>query len=68
LAIAGLGAAYTGYCGRRMGVAAFWAWNALSLPLVFGHLATTVVCGLGVLAILGWHARPGGEEDALAPR
>ena len=67
LAIAGLGAAYTGYCGRRIGVAAFWALNALSLPLVFGHLATTVVCGLGILAILGWHARPGGEEDALTP-
>jgi len=57
VAIAGLGAAYTGYCGRRLGVAAFCALNVLSLPLVFGHGVTTIVCGAGVLAILVWHAR-----------
>jgi len=65
LAIAGLGAAYTGYCGRRIGVVAYWALNALSLPLVFGHLFTTVVCGAGVLAILAWHARGGETRTPL---
>lgn len=58
VAIAGLGAAYTGYCGRPIGRSAFVALNLLSLPLIFGHLGTTVVCSVGVIAILAWHGRP----------
>lgn len=57
IAIAGLGAAYTGYCGRPIGRLAFWALNALSLPLVFGHGPTTLVCGTAVVLILLWHGR-----------
>jgi hypothetical protein len=58
IAIMGLGAAYTHHCGRPIRPLAFWLLNLLSLPLVFGHLVTTVICGSAVLAILAWHARP----------
>jgi TRAP transporter 4TM/12TM fusion protein len=58
IAIMGLGAAYTHHCGRPIGPLAFWLLNLLSLPLVFGHFATTVICGSAIIAILAWHARP----------
>jgi TRAP-type uncharacterized transport system fused permease subunit len=58
IAILGLGAAYTGYCRRPIGMPAFLALNVLSLALVFGQPVVTLVAGSAVLAILAWHARP----------
>jgi len=62
IAILGLGAAYTGYCGRPIRTPAFLLLNLLTLSLVFGHPVVTLVGGAAVLAILAWHARPGGRE------
>ena len=56
VAVMGLGAAYTGYFGRPIGRAAFWALNVLSLSLVFADPEVTAVAAPAVLAILGWHA------------
>ena len=64
IAIMGLGAAYTGYCRRPIGAPAFLALNVLSLSLVFSQPMVTLVAGAGVLAILGWHARPEHGESA----
>ncbi|MFN0183313.1 MAG: TRAP transporter permease [Aquabacterium sp.] len=64
IAVLGLGAAYTGHCGRTIGRPAFLALNALSLPLVFCDWRVTLVCGSAVLAILAWHGRPGGDGTA----
>ena len=55
VAILGLGAAYTGYCGRRIGRPAFALLNVLSLTLVFGHVGVTAVAAPMVLLILAWH-------------
>ena len=55
VAILGLGAAYTGYCGRRIGRPAFVLLNLLSLSLVFGHVGVTAVAAPLVLLILAWH-------------
>lgn len=63
-AILGLGAAYTGYCGRPIGRLAFWVLNVLSFALIFGHNATTLVAVPAVLAILWWHGRAGGTQGA----
>ncbi|MFO1330130.1 MAG: TRAP transporter permease, partial [Rubrivivax sp.] len=41
-AILGLGAAYTGHCGRPIGRVAFWLLNALGFALIFGHNLTTL--------------------------
>ena len=72
IAILGLGAAYTGQCGRPIRAPAFVLLNLLSLSLVFGHPVVTLVGGAAVLAILGWHARPGGQgadrSGAIGPR
>ena len=57
VAILGLGAAYTGYCGRRIGRVAFVLLNLLSLSLVFGHAGVTAVAAPLVLLILVWHGR-----------
>ena len=57
VAIAGLGAAYTGQFGRQIGRAAFVALNLLSLALVFADPQVTAVAAPAVLAILAWHAR-----------
>jgi len=57
VAIMGLGAAYTGYFGRRIGRPAFVALNLLSLSLVFGHALVTAVAAPLVLLILAWHGR-----------
>ena len=62
IAILGLGAAYTGYCGRPIRTPAFLLLNLLSLSLIFGNPVVTLVGGAAVLAILAWHARPGGRE------
>jgi TRAP-type uncharacterized transport system fused permease subunit len=59
VAIMGLGAAYTGYCGRSIGRVAFVALNLLSLSLVFGHAGVTAVAAPAVLLILAWHWRSG---------
>jgi TRAP-type uncharacterized transport system fused permease subunit len=59
VAIMGLGAAYTGYCGRRVGRVAFVLLNLLSLSLVFGHAGATAVAAPAVLLILAWHWRSG---------
>ena len=64
IAIMGLGAAYTGYCGRSIGRGAFWLLNALSLSLVFGHPLVTAVAAPAVLLILVWHWR---TADHLQP-
>jgi TRAP transporter 4TM/12TM fusion protein len=61
IAILGLGAAYTGHCGRPIRMPAFLLLNLLSLSLVFGNPVVTLVGGAAVLAILAWHARPGGR-------
>ena len=58
IAILGLGAAYTGHCGRPIRMPAFLLLNLLSLSLVFGNPMVTLVGGAAVLAILAWHARP----------
>jgi TRAP transporter 4TM/12TM fusion protein len=65
IAILGLGAAYTGYCRRPIGMPAFLALNVLSLALVFGQPVVTLVAGSAVLAILAWHARP--EQPVNSP-
>ena len=58
IAILGLGAAYSGFCGRPIGRTAFVLLNLLSLSLVFSNPAVTLVAGSAVLAILAWHLRP----------
>ena len=65
VAILGLGAAYTGWCGRPVGRIAFLVLNVLSLSLVFGHPGVTAVVAPAVLAILAWHGW-GGRTAAPA--
>ena len=65
IAILGLGAAYTGYCGRPVGRIAFVLLNLFSLSLVFSNLGVTLVAGALVLAILAWHLRPGVPLEGL---
>ncbi len=55
IALLGLGAAYTGACGRPIGRVAFWALNVLSVSLVFSNPGVTLVVGALVLGILAWH-------------
>jgi TRAP transporter 4TM/12TM fusion protein len=57
VAVLGLGAAYSGYCGRPIGRGAFWVLNALSISLVFSHPWVTALAAPAVLGILFWHAR-----------
>ena len=57
VAILGLGAAYTGHFGRRIGPLAFVALNLLSVSLVFANPTVTAVAAPLVLAILAWHWR-----------
>lgn len=59
VAIMGLGAAYTGYCGKPIGRLAFVALNVLSLSLVFANPFVTAVAAPLVLLILFWHWRAG---------
>jgi TRAP transporter 4TM/12TM fusion protein len=66
IAIIGLGAAYTGYCGRTIGRPAFVLLNLFSLSLVFSNTAVLLVSGAAVLAILAWHLRPGHHAASLA--
>jgi len=63
VAVLGLGAAYTGHCGRPIGRLAFWVLNALSLSLVFADPEVTAVAAPAVLAILAWHAFGGRRAD-----
>jgi TRAP transporter 4TM/12TM fusion protein len=58
VAIMGLGAAYTGHIGRRIGRPAFLALNVLSLSLVFAEPRITMVAAPLILSILWWHSRP----------
>jgi TRAP transporter 4TM/12TM fusion protein len=58
IAILGLGAAYTGHCGRPIRTPTFVVLNLVSLSLIFGQPLVTLVGGAVVLAILAWHARP----------
>jgi TRAP-type uncharacterized transport system fused permease subunit len=62
VAILGLGAAYTGYAGSRIGRPAFWMLNLLSLSLVFGHPGVTAVAAPLVLLMLAWHWRRRSSE------
>ena len=57
VAILGLGAAYTGFIKRPIGIAAFLALNVLSLALVFANPLVSALGITGVLAILAWHSR-----------
>jgi TRAP transporter 4TM/12TM fusion protein len=57
VAIMGLGAAYTGQFGRRIGRMAFVALNLLSVSLVFADPKVTAVAAPLVLLILFWHWR-----------
>jgi TRAP transporter 4TM/12TM fusion protein len=57
IAIMGLGAAYSGFCGRPIGRVSFWLLNVLSISLVFSKPGVTLVAGALVLAILAWHLR-----------
>jgi TRAP transporter 4TM/12TM fusion protein len=60
VAVLGLGAAFSGYCGRPIGRAAFWTLNVLSIALVFSHPVVSAVAAPLVLLILAWHVkRPG---------
>ena len=58
VAIAGLGAAYTGHFVRPIRWPAFIALNCLSIAVMAPGVAVTLVSGPLVLAILAWHARP----------
>ena len=62
-AILGLGAAYTGYCGRHIGRGTFVVLNLLSLSLVFGHDGLTLVVVPLIGLILWWHLRQGWAAD-----
>ncbi len=64
IAILGLGAAYTGFCGRPVGRIAFLLLNVFSLSLVFSNPGVTLVAGAAVLAIVAWHLRPGAPSVA----
>ena len=68
VAIMGLGAAYTGYCGRSIGRVAFLLLNLLSMSLVFGHPGVTAVAAPAVLLILAWHWRSGKALARLQPQ
>jgi TRAP transporter 4TM/12TM fusion protein len=57
VAVLGLGAAYSGYCGRPIGRPAFWVLNVLGIVLVFSNPWVTGVAVPAVLGILLWHAR-----------
>ena len=57
VAILGLGAAYTGFIKRPIGIPAFLALNVLSLALVFANPLVSALGITGVLAILAWHSR-----------
>ena len=62
VAILGLGAAYTGFFGRKIHRPAFVVLNVLSLSLVFGNPIVTAVAAPLVLFTLYWHWR-GAEHD-----
>jgi TRAP transporter 4TM/12TM fusion protein len=66
VAIMGLGAAYTGFCGRPIGRRAFLALNVFSFSLIFANAWVAAVSAPVVLGILAWHAyRP---AEAQIPR
>jgi TRAP transporter 4TM/12TM fusion protein len=65
VAILGLGAAYTGHCGRPLGRGMFWLLNLLSLSLMFGSPVVLAVAAPAVLLVLVWHGRSAGPT-ALA--
>ena len=64
IAIVGLGAAYTGYCGRPIGRITFVALNLFSLSLIFSNLTILLVSGPLVVGILAWHMRAEGPAPA----
>ena len=66
VAVMGLGAAYTGQFGRRIGRPAFWLLNLLSLSLVFANPTVSAVAVPAVLLILWWHRRGGGGAGGQA--
>ena len=53
----GLGAAYTGHAGHRIGRVAFVALNIFPMSLVFGNAKVAAVSVPVVLASLWWHQR-----------
>ncbi len=65
VAVMGLGAAYTGHFGHRIGRPAFLALNVFSLSLVFGNALVAAVSIPVVLGILWWHRRAGRRSSAL---
>lgn len=63
VALVGLGAAYTGYFGRRIGKPAFLLLNVLSISLVFGSAIAAAIAAPLVFFVLYWHWR--GADDHL---
>ena len=58
LAIAALGAAYTGQLVRPIGRVGFLALNVLAILMVLPNKPVSIVCGVLTLAMLAWYARP----------
>ena len=58
LAIAALGAAYTGQMVRPIGRAGFIALNVFAILMVLPNKPVSLVCGVLTLALLAWYARP----------
>ncbi len=58
LAIAALGAAYTGQMVRPIGRAGFLALNVFAILMVLPNKPVSLVCAALTLALLGWYARP----------
>jgi TRAP transporter 4TM/12TM fusion protein len=63
VALLGLGAAYTGHLGRRIGRPAFVVLNLASMALVFANPTVSAICVPLVIGILAWHARGGVAGD-----
>jgi TRAP transporter 4TM/12TM fusion protein len=66
VAVMGLGAAYTGHVGRRIGWLAFVALNVLSVSLIFANPVASAIGIPLVLLILWWHRGAGVPERTAA--
>jgi TRAP-type uncharacterized transport system fused permease subunit len=67
IAVAGLGAAYTGYAGRPIRQPAFWTLNVFSISLIFANPWVAAISIPVVLGVLLWHARPDASQAPPAP-
>ncbi len=57
LAIAALGAAYTGQMARPIGRIGFVLLNVFALSMVFSNTGVSIVAGIVVIALLAWYSR-----------